>query len=81
VFRDVAEPQLVRGIGGKDMPGRAVLVDHGAQVVVDGRPGFFALPRFGLPNADHQPSSEQIRHAVRSAIGSPAARASSTRNR
>jgi len=33
-----------------------------------GGPGLFALPRLGLPNADHQPLDEQIRHAVRSAI-------------
>ncbi|WP_443189693.1 IS3 family transposase [Nocardioides sp. JS614] len=46
-----------------------------------GGPGFLPLrPRF-FPNADHQPSSEQIFHTVRSAIGSPASRASSTRNR
>jgi hypothetical protein len=46
-----------------------------------GGPGFFPLrPRF-FPNLDHQPLSAQIRHAVRSAIGCPAWRASSARNR
>lgn len=46
-----------------------------------GAPGLFALLRLGLPNADHQPLSEQIRHAVRWAIATPASAASSTRNR
>ena len=46
-----------------------------------GGPGLEPFPRLGLPNALHQPFSEQIRHAVRSAIDSPASRASSTRNR
>jgi len=46
-----------------------------------GGSGFLPFfPRF-FSNADHQPRSEQVRHAVRSAIGSPASRASSTKNR
>lgn len=40
------------------------------------------LPRVGfVPNAENQPLSEQIRHAFRIAIGSPASTASSARNR
>ena len=80
VFCDVREPQLVRSVGPELVPDHTVLVDHRAEVVVDRR-GFLALPRLGFPNTDHQPSCEQIRHAVRSAITSPASFASSTRNR
>ncbi len=46
-----------------------------------GGPTFFPLPDFLFPNALHQPLSEQIRYTVRSAIDSPASRASSRRNR
>ena len=37
-----------------------------------GGPAFFPfLPRERFPNADHQPLSRQIRHAVRTDIASP----------
>jgi len=42
-LRDVDEPELVRGIGGEDVPGPAVLVDDGAEVVVDRRSRLLAV--------------------------------------
>ena len=39
-----------------------------------GGPALPFLPRLRLPNTLHQPLFEQIRHAVRSAIGCPASR-------
>lgn len=46
-----------------------VLIGHYAQVVAGRRPRFFALPRLGLPKADHQPSPS--RSAMRSAQPCP----------
>ena len=46
-----------------------------------GGPGFLRLPRLGLPNTDHQPFSEQLRHTVRSDTRRRPRRASSARNR
>ena len=43
MFRDVADPQLVRAVGSEHVPGPAVLVDDGAQVVVDRWPGLLAV--------------------------------------
>ena len=44
-------------------------------------PGFLPLrPRF-FPNADHQSLLDAIRHAIQSAIASPALRAPSARSR
>ena len=47
---DVGQPQLVRSVGVELVPDPTVVVDHGAQVVVDRRPGFLAVP-----NTLHQP--------------------------
>jgi hypothetical protein len=72
VLGDVGQPQLVRATGGESRRTRSSWT---------GGPGFLPLrPRF-FPNTDHQPDCEQSFHAVRSAIDSPASRASSTRNR
>jgi len=46
-----------------------------------GGPGRVFLPRCFLLNTENQPLAEQIRHVVRLAIGCPASRASSVRNR
>lgn len=72
VLGDVREPHAVRA-GCGEVP------TH--KVVVPGVPTLARLPRRLLPNTDHQPLSEQIRHAVRSASRCPAARAASARNR
>ena len=48
VFGDVREPELVRGLGGEHVPGPAVLVDDGAEVVVHGRSRSAGLAPLGF---------------------------------
>ncbi len=56
MLRDVREPQLVRAVGFEDVADHAVLVDHGAQVVVDRRAGLLRLAPLGL--AEHRPPAQ-----------------------
>ena len=75
VLRDVDEPELVRGIGGEDVPGSAVLVDDRAQVVVDRRSRLLAvtaplLPERGPPAvARRDPPRGAVRHRLTRVAG------------
>jgi hypothetical protein len=71
VFGDVGRQQPVR------LPGGEVVLN---KIVMAAGHTLPFLPRF-FPNMLRQPLSAQIRHPVRSAIGSPAWPAPSTRNR
>ncbi len=66
VADDVADQQCAAVVQQADMAGGVLM----------------PLPRLGFfQNRENQPLSEQIRHAVRSAMTTPASRASSARNR
>lgn len=68
VLGDVGQPQPVRA---------SAVKSRWTKSSCTGGPTLPPLPRrLRLPNALHQPLPEQIRHAVRSAIGCPASRAS-----
>jgi len=70
---DVGQPQLVRACAEKTRRTRSSWT---------GGPGFFLDERaVFLPKALHHPLSEQILHAVRLAMATPASRASSAKNR
>jgi len=49
VLGDVADPQLVRGRSGELVPGPALLISDGAQVVVDRRTRLLAVADALLP--------------------------------
>ena len=67
VLRDVHEPELVRRVGGEHVTRSAVLVDDGAEVVVDGWAGAPALAallpeRAPPPIRGRDPPRRPIRH-------------------
>jgi hypothetical protein len=68
VLRDVGEPKFVRLVCGKHVTDPPVLVDHGAEVVVDGRSGPATLASLGFPEraepavARRDPPCRPIRH-------------------
>ena len=49
VFGDVHEPELVHSVGGTHLPGAAVLIDNGAEIVMNGRAGLLPVPAPLLP--------------------------------
>lgn len=77
VFGDVHQPESVRSMCSEHVARAPALVDHGAEINMDGRTRLLTVLA-ALLHALHQPLADAIFHAVRSAIASPASRASSS---